>query len=34
MIAELYSLEATTVAGVLQYAADDLDQQAKAGERP
>ncbi|MEU8907035.1 hypothetical protein [Streptomyces mirabilis] len=34
VIAELYSLEATTVAGVLQYAADDLDQQAKAGERP
>jgi hypothetical protein len=32
VLAELYGLSATNIAGVLQYVADDLDQAAKAGE--
>lgn len=32
VLAELHGLSATNVAGLFQYAADDLDQAAKAGE--
>ncbi|MEU9208481.1 hypothetical protein AB0D27_11140 [Streptomyces sp. NPDC048415] len=33
VLAELHGLRGTTVSGVLQYAADELDLQAKAGEQ-
>lgn len=34
VMAELHGLRATTICGVLQYAADELDQRAEAGDRP
>ncbi|MFE2469783.1 hypothetical protein [Streptomyces mirabilis] len=33
VLAELHGLRGTTVSGVLQYAADELDQRARAGEQ-
>ncbi|WDO09903.1 hypothetical protein ME763_31940 [Streptomyces murinus] len=34
LMAELHHLDGTTVAGILQATADELDQQAKVGEQP
>jgi len=34
VLAELHGMGGTALAGVLQYAADDLDQRAKSGDQP